>query len=176
MTIEKELLHKVSKLGKVENVTRSLLSELSRSILAYHLDGGHDVRIVNKLLSVLTPVNMKAARLYFRNFLPYRFNEETNCFGGLILKEAKKETHYLAIGSFLHDPENNIWSWSEEHIKIDEKPVNYEGKVTSAVKKALEQQVDKGSILKAVLDGGITIADLIAGLDAMVEVEEKKAA
>jgi hypothetical protein len=179
MTIEKTLLLKVSKLGKVETVTKSLLSELSRSILSYHLNGGHDVRIVNKLLSVLSPVNMRAARLYFRNFLPYRFNEETNQFGGLILKEAKKETHYLAIGSFLHDPENDIWSWSEEHIKIDEKPVNYAGKVTSAVKKALEQSVDKDSIIKAVLEGGVTVADLIKGLEAIAMLEEtavKKAA
>lgn len=168
MSIERELLTKVSRLGKTENVSKTLLSELSRSILSYHLNGGHDVRIVNKLLTVLSPVNMKVARLYFKYFLPYRFNDETNQFGGLILKEAKKEQLYLAMGSFLHDAANDIWSWEKNHITIDEKPaINYAKKVTSTIKTALEHQVDKGDILKAVLDGGLSMEDLIKGLEAI---------
>lgn len=173
MSIERDLLAKVSKLGKTESVSKRLLSELSRSILAYHLGGGHDVRIVNKLFTVLSPMNFKTARLYFRNFLPYKFNEETNQFGGLILKEAKRENLYLAIGSFLNDQENDIWSWSEEHIKVEQKPVNYASKVTASIKKALEHQVDKGDILKAVLDGGLSMEDLIKGLEAIANDPNK---
>jgi hypothetical protein len=126
-------------------------------------------------MAVLSPVNKKTARLFFCYFLPYVFDQETCTFGKMIQKEAKRDKLLLAIGSFIHEPENDIWSWAEEHIQMDVKPANYALNVTKAVEKAIKHEVDKGDILKAMLAGGVTIGDVLSALEAM-ETEAKKAA
>lgn len=171
----KALYHAIAKLTKVENITKVLLGELSRSVLAYHLEGGHDIGIVNRLLAGLSPTNRKVAKQYLCYFLPHAFDEETYTFGKMFQKEDKRTNKYLAIGSFLDaSPDNNIWTWAEEHITIEAKAPDYAKQVTSAVTKALKNGVAKDGVIGAMLAGGVTIGDLISALEAM-ETQAKSA-
>ncbi len=175
------LFRKIASLKKAETVTRSLLSELSRAILSLHLLEGesqHNVGVVNRLLHSLSPTNKKMAKLFFRAFLPYQFNEETELFGKLLAKDAKRDTKYLAIASFLYEEGNDIWSWAEEHINMEAKPVNYGAKITNAV--AIAMKEDKGGmkpsdVLQAVFAAGISVHDVIGILDSLTPKEQKAA-
>ncbi len=175
----KALYAVINRLAKTERVTKELLGKLSRDILSLHLQEGesqHDVRVINKLLSVLTPVNRKVMAKFGEYFLPYQFDAETCTFGKLFLKDAKKERCYLAMGSFLAEPDNNVWTWQEEHINIEAKPANYAGDVTKAIAKALKHEVAKGDLIRAIFDGGITADDLLEVMGAMVDNNLKQAA
>ncbi len=157
----------IARLGKAETITRASLGELSRSVLQYHSDQGHDVGVVNRLLSVLTPINQRAARLFFQAMLPYAFDSETNTFGKLVKKEAIRDGRYYAMAEFLKDEDNTIWTWQESNIDMAKKPVNYIGNVTKAVEVALKHEVDKAALIKAIMDGGVTADDLINILSQM---------
>lgn len=179
-----DLMRRITTLGKNEAVTKQLLGELSREVLSIHLPvtntdiGGincygftiHNVNVVNKLLSVLSPVNKRVARIFFINFLPYTFDSETNTFGKMLKKDSARDTKHLAIASFLHEADNNIWTYQEEHINMEAKPVDYSAKISKTIASALK--ADKGGmsaseVLQAVFAGGVSVADVIAMLEVV---------
>ena len=178
----KALYRAITNLSKHEAITKQVLGELSRSILSLHLNEGvsqHDVKVVNKLLTVLSPANKRIARLFFTAFLPYTFDDEAFTFGKLIKKDNARETKYLAMASFLHEADNDIWSWQAEHITMEAKPVNYAVKVSKAIEAALKE--DKGGlspaeVLQAVFAGGVSVDDVVEMLNAMSKETLAKAA
>lgn len=167
------LYRKIQTLRKHEKVTKQTLSELSREVLAIvisNMDNRHSVTVsvVNKLLTILSPANQRIARLFFVAFLPYTFDSETNTFGKLLKKEASRDTKELAIASFLHESNNDIWTWQEEHVTMEAKPVDYIAKITKAVETGLRD--DKGhltptDVLNAVFAAGVSVDDVISILD-----------
>ncbi len=174
----KALYSVINKLAKVENVTRTTLAALAKDICALHLHDSpskHDVGVVNRLLQVLTKANQKCAIKFFTTMLPYRFDDESMTFGKLKLKESVQTTHYLRMAEFLHDPEADFWSWVEENIQFEQKPVNYLGNVSKAVAKAIEKEGDKAAVIRAVLEGGLTVDELLAVMDSLTEPERKAA-
>lgn len=176
------LFRQIQTLAKHEKVTKEVLGQLSRGVLSLHLNEGdnrHNVNVVNKLLSVLSPANQRIARLFFVAFLPYAFDNEANTFGKLIKKEEKRELKYLAIASFLHEEDNDIWSWQAEHINMEAKPVDYSAKITKTIEVAMRE--DKGAftpsqVLQAVFAAGVSVQDVVAMLDTIAKTEEAKAA
>jgi hypothetical protein len=164
----------INRLAKAETITKAALGELSRSVLQYHSDQGHDVGVVNRLISVLSPVNARAAKLFFQAMLPYSFDSETGTFGKLVKKEAIRDGRYYAMAEFLKDEKNTIWTWQEGNIDMAKKPVNYVANVTKAIEVAIKHEVDKAALIKAVMDGGVTADDLINILSQM-EVEQQLA-
>lgn len=163
----KALYSTIARLSKAEAITKTTLGELSRTVLQYHSDGGHDVGVVNRLLSALSPVNLRAARIFFKAHMPYAFDEESNTFGKLVKKEAIREGRYYAMAEFLKDEANTIWTWQAANIDMEKATPNYAGMITKAVEKALKHDTDKGAIIKAMFDGGVTPDDLIAILSQM---------
>lgn len=177
----KSLYRAIASLAKHEAVTKEVLSGLSRSILSLHLNEGasqHDVKVVNKLLTVLSPANKRIARMFFEAFLPYTFDSEAFTFGKLIKKEGARDLKYLAMASFLHEEGNDIWAWQAEHVSMEAKPVNYAMKISKAIEAALKE--DKGAltpaqVLEAVFAGGVSVNDVVAMLEGMAQPKEQLA-
>lgn len=153
----------IAKLAKAERVTKEVLATLSRDILTYvYVDGTEDISPVNRLLQVLTPMNKRTAVLFFKNFLAWRFDEESMTF----TKKKKKQfdDKNLAVGLFLDNADNNIWTWATENVELKAKPVDWNAKLTRDMTKALE--------------AGLTFNDIVNILNTVVneEGEQQEAA
>lgn len=165
---------KIKKLAAAEKVTKQVLAELSRDLLAYVLvQESHDVGAVNRLLAVLTPVNFKTAVLFFSAFLPHEVDEH-GTFGGLVKKE--KAAKLQTAVDFLENEDNNIWTWADANVKVEKKEIDFLGKVTKAISQAIEKgQVNQLDLVKAVLAGGLELSALTALMKDAVAVDKEAA-
>jgi hypothetical protein len=152
----------VSALKKSEQVTKEKLMVMSRYLLdALHTD--EDIRNINAVLRVLTPVNKKVAVHFFAAFSGFKLDAENGVF------TTKNEKKYLdartASQTFLEDPLNNIWSWADKHVQVESKPLDLAG-VTAAVqrflKKAEKDNIPQAEVVKAIIAGGLSYASIIA--------------
>ena len=84
---------KLGELAGAEKITKAVLLDLSRQVLAAHHET-QDVGYINRLLVVLTPMNRKVANLYFSEFSGFNFSAKSEEFG----KKDKK--NYEAARSF----------------------------------------------------------------------------
>ena len=130
----KTINEQIEKLAVSEKITKALLIELSRVILAYVYETG-DVTPTNRLINVLTPMNKRTAILYFKEFLSFRFDDVQGTFGKKNKKTFDKKNELVTI--FLLDEENNIFTWAEENVQIEAKPVDWGKKLGSDFKNAL---------------------------------------
>lgn len=161
MSMIENINGKIAALAKAEKITKALLGELSREILEYvyflpmndDTVGSGDVTPVNRLLAKLTPMNRKATILYFRNFLSWKFDDETGTF------TTKKKKQYAQskakVADFLEDEANNIWTWADDNIKVEEKNIDYIAKLRKDMTKAL--------------DNGITLQQVVELLDEVAK-------
>lgn len=161
--------NKIATLAQAEKVTKAVLAELSRDLIDYVLiQEIHDIAAVNRTLAVLTPMNKATAVQFFQAFLPHKFNEDTQTFGGLDkkIKPAKME----ASKEFMADENNNIWTWAAVHVEVKAKEKDYLGNVTKAVKQAIDKgQVEQVALIQAVLSGGVDVATLMLILTQQAE-------
>lgn len=160
---------KINELGNAERITKALLSELSREVLEVVLiddgkdtgKGTEDSRTINELINVLTPVNKRAAIVFFKHFSPFvvATNEqgEFHAFG----KKDKKnwEDKLEEVKEFLDDPHNNIWSWAERNIEVEQKPFDVK-KVTKTIENSIKKAGMKAT-LEAVFAGGLTLENIL---------------
>lgn len=173
---------KINALADSERITKALLSELSREVLAVVLlddgnegevvKGTEDSRTINELIDALTPVNRKVAIEFFTAMVPFIVMSDENGeflkFGG---KDKKKwDDKVAAVSEWLSDPMNNIWSWAARHIEIVKKPYNVND-VTKAIEKALKKKASKADILQAVFSGGLTMEDILAIIEPKEEAQ-----
>jgi uncharacterized protein YfeS len=164
---------RIKKLGNAERVTKAELSALSRELLEYvMLDGGKgeasfDIDAVNRTLAVLTPVNKRAACLYFPEFLPFAFDADNARFGKM--KKKGKEKAIEAIKEWLADDTNDIWKWAADNVKMEKKPPEYAKQLTKIVERALADEADGltvHEVLMAVLSAdGINVADVVVEME-----------
>lgn len=164
----------IDALAQSENVTKRELKGLSRSVLeATHETG--DIQFVNKLIAVLTPVNRKVAVVFFKHFSGFSYDDTLMMF----TKKSKKRyaEAFAEYVVFMENPNNNIWTWAERNIEIEQKAFELE-KVTSYLKVALQKAKDANlthvDVMRAVIKAGITADDIIAimedvGLEADVK-------
>jgi hypothetical protein len=161
-------------LAQSETVTKRELLALSRSVLeATHETG--DIQFVNKLVAILTPVNRKAAIVFFKHFTGFTYDDALKMF----TKKSKKRYNESFAKSiqFLADPNNNIWSWAERNIEVEQKAFELD-KVTHYLKMAMQKAKDANlsnvDLMRAVIKAGFTADDIIAimedvGLEADVK-------
>lgn len=170
-------------IANAEKITRAELGALSRELLVYVPDT-HDIDIVNRLLVVLTPVNRRAAILYFQHFLPWQAENDKDGkfqrFGKMLKGERQVKLRMDAIAAWLANEANNLWSWSDDNIEM--KPKDLGGSVTKAIERALKGDDKTGTpalshmdVMKAVFDGGITLADLLAVIDTITSPDDNAA-
>lgn len=177
--MDKKLIDKkIDALANSERVTKQTLAELSRELLVYVMNT-QDIAMVNRLFTVLTPMNCKSAVIFFRHFLPWKMPENDTVFG-----EKKKGKKLLAnaqeaIDAFLVQDDNSIWTWlSEQGVEPKARPKNYAQKITSVISKALtddQEGISQLDILTAIVNGGLSVDQIIDEIDK-VQIEQKEKA
>ena len=179
---EKDFKTRIGNLAKAEASVRAELNVLSRGVLeAVHAT--EQIGYVNQLLAVLTPVNRKAAVVFFKHFAGFHHDEESRMF----TKKSKKryeQAHKNAV-EFLEDPNNNMFSWAERHIEVEQKPFDQVSFLKAqhkafvrAVQQARDNGIDQKELFTAMFkpeEGkpGLDVNALVAVLEAMDAVEVK---
>lgn len=170
-----QIMKGIASISRSEKIVRGRLAELSRSILDYIVvKESPDVGVINRLLQVLSPMNKKTAVLYFQHFIPHAYKEETKEFGKK-LSPKKVEEIQVRVKDFLANEENSIWTWADDNIKLEKKPVDYTDKLTRLVTKALsdpQANLDSIDILSAVIKGGVTLEELFEAATLLQENEK----
>lgn len=164
-----------------EKITRVELGAMSRELLIY-VPESHDIDIVNRLLSVLTPVNRRTAILFFKHFLPWDAENDADGvfskFGKMHKGEKRVARKHTLITEFLSDENNNIWVWSDENIEIEQKVVNMATELSDVIKKSLTgfetktkkaDPMSKQQVVDVILSH-ITIDDM---MEAMTVAQER---
>jgi hypothetical protein len=153
----------INKLAESEKVTKQELKTVSRSVLeATHSTG--QVSYMNRLISVLTPVNKKVCILFLKHFSGYIYDD----VGAMFTKKSKKkyDEAFKEYTEFMQDPNKNIWTWAERHVQVEHKPFSID-KITSYMTKAIKDAQASGltdvDVIRAVLKAGITA-------DALLEI------
>lgn len=166
-----------------EAITKRELGLLSRELLSFIVETS-DVRIVNTLLGrgsdgklTLTVANRKVAGLFFQAFLPFSVDADSDVVQFVKKKAKVFDAGVEAIEAFLADDANDIWSWAEANVKIEQKAIDYAGKITKDIKKALDADdgLTGAEVMAAVLEGGVTTADLLALVDALMRETQQAA-
>ena len=175
----KTINRQIAVIGKGELSFKAEMADASRNFIEYIRENG-DIDVVNRLMAVLTPINREKVRAYFNHFLPYTWESKAARFGGKSKNKdvvAKKEKLSAA---FLADEQNNLWTWFAEQAAAPvAKPKEYEKKIEALVKKALEdkeEHIPVGAVIRAVIKGGASLAEIMAAIVPQAEAGEEKAA
>lgn len=156
---------RIEKLAASERITKAELSALSQEVLQYTLEQW-DSQVINRLVSVLTPMNKKTAVLFFEAFTP--FSIEDGVFGGIKNKKAKAKAQE-AIATFLSSGAD-IWEWAAENVKVEAKQPDYLANITKNIKGAVEKgHKSQADIISAILAAGFTASEFTAALMAVEE-------
>lgn len=175
---EKTFNASIRKLTASEGISKDMLKALSRSVIeAHHATGNNGY--INKLIAVLSPMNKKACIVFFKHFSGYHYDEEACLFVGK--RKKRYDAAHKESMEFLQDPNNNLWSWAERHIEVEQKPFNPESFKASFKKsfemnlqKARDNGISQSDMLKLVLQAGVeinTLIDLMGEME-LVNVEE----
>lgn len=160
-------LNGLNKIVESEKITRSVLAWMSRDVIeATHETG--DVGFMNRLLGVLTPVNRKVCVLFFKTFTGYSFDDGT----GMFTKKSKKryDKAHAQYAQFMADPLNNIWTWANRNIEVEQKPFNtdtLEKYLKSARAKLNAKGVSDEEILRSVFKAGVSADAVLAIMDEL---------
>lgn len=164
---ERNFTEALERITKSENITKHELKVVSRTMLeAWHITG--NVHYVNRLLKVVTPVNKKALILFSKHFGGFSYDE---VLGEFTHKSKKRydNAHKLAL-EFLENPNNNLWTWAERHIEVQQKPFaieNVEKFIKSALNKGAGVGLSQVDILKAVFKAGVSPECVIQVMDEL---------
>lgn len=166
-TFERSFNVSVDKIMASEAISKRELRDVSRTVLeAWHATG--NVVYANRLLKVLSPMNKKTCIVFFKHFSGFHFDE---VMGEFDHKSKKRyETAHLECVKFLEDPTNNVWSWADRNIELQQKPFDIssiEKYMTRAVKQAAGVGLTQVDILKAVFKSGIDPACIIEVMDEL---------
>lgn len=167
-------------LGQAEKSVKELLMTMSRSVLEAH-HATENIGYVNQLIAALTPVNRKVAVKFFTFFGGFSYDEQTKFF---TTKSKKRYGNAKALSeAFLQDPLNNIWSWAERNIEVEQKPFNPESFKTSFAKyigskmqEAKDHGLSQSEMIELILKNGVDADSIIEVMEHMgivdVKVEE----
>lgn len=179
---EKEFNGRIGTLAKAEKSVRAEVNWLSRAVLEA-LHSTENIGYVNQLIGVLTPVNRKAAIVFFKHFGGFHYDEATAMF----TKKSKKRydnAQKLAL-AFLQDPNNNMFSWAQRHIEVEQKPfdvTSFKKGFKNYVEKHLQQAKDNGldqrELLVLMFEAGVKVEAIVdvmaqAGMVDVKEVEQE---
>lgn len=162
----------IIKLQDSERITKAVLLELSRSVLeAIHMT--EDIGHINRLISVLTPVNRKVAILYFTEFSGFKWSAENQQF------TTKNKKEYLVCCqktiAFLEDVNNNIWTWAAREIDIEPKAFDLDRlkkNLESTLKKAADNEISQMQVLETLMEAGLKMDTLLALMDKITGKDE----
>ena len=171
----------LTRLGRVENVTKVMLQSMSRDLLSL-LHGDEekqkagDIGFINRTLKVLSPANRRIAVLFFKEHTGFIYNDDLHSFQ----KKSKKhydEVKIKTLDKIKTDPLFNIWTWQEIRVKMEVEPTPYtldkvQEALTTMLKKATKVNITKKDILGVMLNTGFTLQDIIDCLDATNHLDD----
>lgn len=159
-----------------EKISRETLRNMSRYILETIHNVDCDIRPVNKLLGILTPMNRKIIVEFFAEFSGFSYNAKEQVFG----KKSQKtydECKQLSL-EFLENPNNNVWSWAAMQGRDKPEPKPFDAKeVAKAFSKQLKKAEKQGvqnaqvEILRSLFDEGLEVDAVISILEQMQVVD-----
>ena len=168
---EASLVSSMEKLFEAEKITKKLLGELSRTLLAHAIQH-KDCRLVNKLATSpnLTKTHRDACQLYFKAMMPFsteKVGEEKHAltsFKEFSVKKfnSKSDCGSEALEAWLGDESSNIWTWYSSNVQMEKKPIDFTKKIGNDVKKAIEAGMTSSEIMKAVIEAGVNASDVAA--------------
>lgn len=162
---------RIDALSKAEGTVFSELGLASRELLIY-VPVTNDIGMVNRLLKVLSPSNKRVAILYFREFLPWNWDDKAVMFTGKTHGETKQAKKMTAIDQWLSDETNNIWVWADRNVEVKQRNANYFNQIGNLVERALtdngknsdgtERKIGAKDVFYAVIQGGVSLDDMLA--------------
>lgn len=172
----------IATLKESEKITKVTLSILSRDMLLYVPDTD-DIDMVNRTLSVLTPMNKATAILFFTHFLPWEAERDSDDKFTRFGKKSKGDKRLAksvdAIKAFLADPSNDIWSWAAENVQTELKKKDLAGAIHRSVVQALKGDektdtppLNPAAVMAAVFGGGITLEQMLEAADAFEQQQQ----
>lgn len=168
---ETEFNKSLTRLARAEKITKTVLLELSRSVLsAFHAT--EDVAYINRLVAVLTPMNKATAILYFQEFSGFKFDDKEKTFGK---KDKKRYDEVKAKAlEFLADPHNNIWTWASRNVEMKKKDFDI-NQVKTVFSRLMKQADEEGftakDVLAQVFAAGVELDAVVAAMEATFEVK-----
>lgn len=160
-----------------EAVTKLELGLVSRELLLYVPDS-KDIGAVNRLIDVLTPKNREMAVIFFRNFLPWNYDDTANMFVGMVTGDAKRKRKLDATAVFLKKEENNIWTWAKVNIAPMERAKNYAGRIQSVINAALHDEkapLSEAEVFSAIITA-MPLETILALIEKANEVKDTEVA
>lgn len=173
-TLKTIVKNRTNRIKTSEAKSKQEIAEQSRDILVYVMQS-QDIAEVNRLLSVLSPMNLKTAQVFFRHFLPWNMPKDDVVFGKKIRGTKVTDTKQKLIDDFLANKDNNIWTWASTNIEVKPRPKNYAKNITNMIERALnddDQGISQRDVLHAVMAGGL---DMVGLVDAIQTINEELA-
>lgn len=169
----------IEAVAAAERITKVKLAELSRDLLMY-VPETNDIEAVNRLISVLTPMNKATAILYFTHFLPWEVenvDDKFHRFSTKLKKEKALAKKMAAISEWLADEQNTIWSWADANVQLQKKK-DFAGQIKKAIEKALagDEKSDTPAltmdqVVNAIFETEISLDVLMAHLDKATAID-----
>jgi hypothetical protein len=171
-TLKTIVKNRTNRIKTSEAKSKQEIADQSRDILTYVMES-QDIAEVNRLMSVLSPVNLKAAQVFFRHFLPWKMPEDDVVFGKKIRGTKVTADKQELINEFLADEKNTIWTWSHSNLDVKKRPKNYAKNITNMIDRALNDEnesITQRDVLRAVMAGGLDMPSLV---DAIQNIGEE---
>lgn len=160
----------IKTLAASEKVTKATLPILAEELLHY-VPESKDIDAVNRTLEVCTPMNRQTAKLFFKAFLPWTYDEKQEQFTTMLKGEKVIKKKNQERIDFLRD-NGEFWAWAAKHVEIERKAPDYYKGVERAVKAALKHDVGALEIMQAVMQSGVSIDEVMAAAE---QAEDKQA-
>ncbi len=187
----------------IGKATKTLFIELgaaSREILLY-VPESKDIGIVNRLLNVLNAHDRNAFVIFIKEFLPWKYEETTGLFAGMLAGERRHNdmavVRDLFLKSMIDDGngkshEATFWDWAKDNIQAAERKVDFNNNLVSLIQRATAEKNKDGTenkyrisnrdVITDIMNAGVTLDDLMAvvteaeAAKKKAEAEAKKAA
>lgn len=162
------------RLRRAERTTKEVLAQSSRMLLTYVVQTS-DIAMVNRYLSACTPINREMCRLFFTEFLPWKYIKETKEFTTLRPGVKLWNKSLSDIAQFLSKEENNVWTWAEENTETKERQKNIQVGLKNNLEWAMKGHTSKkgtetppigaANIMKMVIEAGVPLNDIMSALE-----------
>ena len=171
-TLKQIVKNRTNRIKTSEAKSKQEIADQSRDILVYVMES-NDIAEVNRLMGVLSPMNLKTAQVFFRHFLPWNMPKDDVIFGKKIRGTKVVADKTKLIEEFLADEKNTIWTWAHSNVEVKQRPKNYAKNITNMIDRALnddDEGITQREVLRAVMAGGL---DMVSLVDAIQNIGEE---
>lgn len=165
-TLRATIMERINTLQASELTVKEQLGLAACEVLE-HYEQHSDGTLAIKLLSVLSPMNKRAATAFFDVFL--HINED-----GAKKGSAKKRKAVDAARAAWLEGTQTFWEWTAEEVTVEVKPIDFKAELSKALKRALngvhsktrdQEGLSKAQVALAIMEE-ISVEEMVAALEA----------